>query len=107
MVKLSNVLLLYSLIVLMSIIPIGTCEKTYYAVIKSCAGWRLNKLPELKKFLRDEIDSYPVEVVFPGGDPQLVIMDNEGNEVEEISLVNMKGDELAALLEKKGFNKYA
>ena len=107
MVKLSIVLLLYSLIVLMSIIPMRTCEKTYYAVIKSCAGWRLNKLPELKKFLRDEIDSYPVEVVFPGGDPQLVIMDNEGNEVEEISLVNMKGDELAALLEKKGFNKYA
>ena len=107
MVKLSIVLLLYSLIVLMSMIPMRTCEKTYYAVIKSCAGWRLNKLPELKKFLRDEIDSYPVEVVFPGGDPQLVIMDNEGNEIEEISLVNMKGDELAALLEKKGFNKYA
>ena len=67
----------------------------------------MNKLPELKKFLRDEIDSYPVEVVFPGGDPQLVIMDNEGNEVEEISLVNMKGEQLAELLEKKGFHKYA
>ena len=38
MVKLRIVLLIYSFIVLMSIIPTGTCEKTYYAVIKSCAG---------------------------------------------------------------------
>ena len=32
---------------------------------------------------------YPVEVVFPGGDPKLVIMDNNGDQVEEINLTTM------------------
>lgn len=49
---------------------------------------------------------YPVEVVFPGGDPKLVIMDNNGDQVEEINLTTMSEKEIIDLLTQKGFGKY-
>ena len=81
-------------------------EKSYYAIIKSCAGWKLNSLPEIKNFLMKKASDYPVEVVFPGGDPKLVIMDNNGDQVEEINLTTMSEKEIIDLLTQKGFGKY-
>ena len=49
---------------------------------------------------------YPVEVVFPGGDPKLAIMDNNGDQVEEINLTTMSEKEIIDLLTQKGFGKY-
>ena len=100
-------IMLYSFIILMSLLPKGMCyEKSYYAIIKSCAGWRLNHLPELKRFIREKVPEYPVEVVFPGGDPRLVIMDNEGNEVEEFAIADMTEAQLEQLFAEKGIKKF-
>ena len=45
-------------------------------------------------------------MVFPGGDPIFCIIDDYGNEIEEISLINLKRDEIGELIEKKGFKKF-
>ena len=82
------------------------CNNNYIGIIKTCSGWRLNHLPEIKNFIRNLTDCYPIEVVFPGGDPRLVIMNNDGDEIEEISLLNMNIKEMENLLENKGFHKF-
>ena len=94
------------LFILLNSLFCRTSAKSQYAIIKSCAGWRLNSLPEIKNFLLKEVNNYPVEVVFPGGDPKLVIMDNEGNEVEEINLTQLNEKGIIHLLTQKGFGKY-
>jgi hypothetical protein len=66
----------------------------------------LNKLPEVKEFLKNYVDEYPIEVVFPGGDPRLTIMNHGGEEIEEISLVNMNKIDIERLLNQKGFYKF-
>ncbi len=60
----------------------------------------------MKNFLKSFADFYPVEVVYCGGDPRLVIMDKEGNELELIELDNLSEEQIAENLEKRGFNKY-
>ena len=77
-----------------------------FGIIKTCSGWRLNKLPEIKNFLKYDVQYYDVEVVYPGGDPIFCIIDNYGNEIEQISLINLKRDEIGELIEKKGFKKF-
>ena len=47
-----------------------------------------------------------MEVVFPGGDPQLVIMDNEGNEVEEFFIADMTEAQIEQLFAEKGIKKF-
>ena len=59
----------------------------------------------MKSFLKDFADNYPIEVVYCGGDPRLVIMDNDGTELEEIELEDKNEEEIAQLLESKGFHK--
>jgi hypothetical protein len=66
----------------------------------------LNKLPEIKNFLQYDVQYYDVEVVFPGGDPIFCILDNYGNEIEQISLIKYKRDEIGKLIEEKGFKKF-
>ena len=82
------------------------CNEKYYGIIKTCSGWRLNKLPEVKEFLKNYSDQYPIEVVFCGGDPRLSIMNYEGDEIEEISLVHKNKNQIEELLKEKGFEKF-
>ena len=82
------------------------CNEKYIGIIKTCSGWRLNKLPEVKEFLKNYVDEYPIEVVFSGGDPRLIIMNYEGDEIEQISLVHKTRNEIEELLKEKGFNKF-
>lgn len=58
---------------------------TLHGRIESCSGWKLNKLPVLKSFLKDgEAESYRnVEVKYvPGKQAVLTIYEGEGEEVE-------------------------
>ena len=82
------------------------CNEKYIGIIKTCSGWRLNHLPEVKEFIKNYADDYPIEVVFCGGDPRLIIMNYEGDEIEQISLVHKTRNEIEELLKEKGFNKF-
>ena len=73
------------------------------AIIKTCSGWRLNSLPLVKSFLFFQAESYPVEVVYCGGDPRLALMDDKGNELEEIDISEMNEEQIGNLIESKGF----
>ena len=55
--------------------------------------------------MKNFADNYPIEVVYCGGDPRLVIMDDQGNEIEEIELYDKNEQQIMDLLESKGINK--
>jgi len=60
----------------------------------------------VKSFLKIFAHEYPIEVVFCGGDPRLVLMDKEGNEIEEIELHSMDEQQISNLIISKGFEKF-
>lgn len=78
----------------------------YIGIIKTCSGWRLNSLPEVKNFLKGDADDYPIEVIFSSGDPVFILVDSEGKEIESHSLVHLKQNEIGLLISSKGFKKF-
>lgn len=56
--------------------------------------------------MQTKVQEYNVEVVYCGGDPAFFIMNKEGLEVEEHPLDAFSEDEIAELLESKGFGKF-
>jgi len=77
-------------------------------LIESCSGWALNKLPELKSFLKDgEAETYKgisIEYV-PGRSATLTIYENE-IEKERILLSSYKKKkDMHALMVEKGFER--
>ncbi len=60
----------------------------------------------MKNFLKSLADDFPIEVVYCGGDPRLVIMDLQGNEIEEIELDEKNEEQIVDILQQKGFLKY-
>ena len=59
----------------------------------------------MKSFLKNFAEDYPIEVVYCGVDPRFVIMDNKGNEIEEIQLQDKNEQQIVQLIESKGFYK--
>jgi hypothetical protein len=76
------------------------------AILKTCPACRLNYLQEIKNFIRDESQYYPLEVVFCTGDPRIVIMDNKGDEIETLEIAYLSKSQVMELLESKGFHRY-
>lgn len=80
------------------------------ALIQSCGGWALNKLPELKSFLKepDGVDLYKkVDVEFIPGRKAVMTIYQDGKEKEKITLSDYNDKEkLHALFVEKGFEKY-
>jgi len=80
------------------------------ALIQSCGGWALNKLPELKSFLKepDGVDLYKkVDVEFIPGRKAVMTIYQDGVENEKITLSDYNDKEkLHALFIEKGFQKY-
>lgn len=77
------------------------------AKVESCSGWRLNKLPEVKKFIFEDIPFYH-NVVFkpkPGAPPFLVLLDGEEEEIERIDLSKLNREECNELVTGLGFYK--
>lgn len=77
--------------------------------IESCPGWRLNKLPEVKSFLKEvgNVDTYKDITLkwTPGMSPKLTIFDDSGTTLEVIDLVKYNKKELHVLLQTKGFSQ--
>ena len=75
--------------------------------IKSCSGWRLNHLPEVKQFLKisGHADAYEGLVVnwVPGHTPTLFINSDAGEEIDRIDLSQYTTDQLHDLVKSKGF----
>ncbi len=53
----------------------------------------------------DKVNDYDVDVVFPGGEPLLQIIDAYGNEMKKIPLSDKSVDEIIGILEENGFGK--
>ena len=76
--------------------------------IRSCRGWKLNRLPEVKAFLKEgHVDEYQdVSVTWiPGHTPELHILNDEGELTEKVVLKDYTTDGLHSLMEEKGFKK--
>lgn len=81
------------------------------AKIESCSGWSLNKLPNLKRFLKGDSGAViyrNVEVEFIRGKKATMSIMEDGGEVENIILSDYeeKGEEgMHDLFKEKGFEK--
>ena len=71
-------------------------RNAFYAEIRSCSGWKLNRLPKVKEFIKQEAEKYEgVEVKYVGGDPRVVFYDSERNPItDEINLSEMDKDSI-------------
>jgi len=73
--------------------------------VESCAGWRLNKLPEVKRFIHEDLEKNYERTTFkkiPGKSPEMVFYNENGEELERIDITKMTRSELNALITAKG-----
>ncbi|XP_034941774.1 selenoprotein M-like [Chelonus insularis] len=81
---------------------------TYYdrAVIESCSGCSLNRLPDVKKFIFEDVPDYErVEYKnIAGAIPELVLYKNN-EEIERLPLSKLTREECNELLVSKGFTR--
>lgn len=76
--------------------------------IESCSGWALNKLPQLKSFLKDgEAEEYQnVEVTFIPGRKAVLTIYESGKEREKVTLSDISTKpEMHKLMVDKGFER--
>merc|ERR1712179_529542 len=77
----------------------------FEAVIESCSGWRLNKLPEVKNFIYGDFESKFERTVFkkiPGKAPEAIFYDAKNKVVEKLNIEKFSRSELNQLMIKKG-----
>lgn len=73
--------------------------------VESCAGWRLNKLPEVKRFIQEDLETLFDNTEFkkiPGKSPEMIFYNQHGEELERMDIANLVRSELVALLDRKG-----
>ena len=83
----------------------GEDTKIHSAKVESCAGWRLNKLPEVKTFIYEDLEKKYQRTSFkkiPGKSPEMIFYNDNGEELERLDISKMKRDELNALIVAKG-----
>jgi len=73
--------------------------------IESCPGCSLNRLPDVKKFVYEDLPKYDgIEFKkIHGAPPELVLFDGADEEVERLPLSSLSRKECNSLLESKGF----
>jgi len=77
-------------------------------VIESCAGWRLNRLPEVKNFIFQDFESKFDKTTFkkiPGKAPEAIFYNAAGKELERLNIEKLSRDELNKLMVTKGIPK--
>lgn len=82
-------------------------DRVVRAEVQSCRGCALNRLPEVKSFIYDDLPKY-VDVVFhpiPGAPPQLVLFNGAQEEIKRTDLAPLSRDECNALLNDWGFKR--
>ncbi|XP_046415177.1 selenoprotein M-like [Neodiprion fabricii] len=96
----------FALIVLLTL-SFGYASTNEYtaARVESCRGCSLNRLPEVKKFIFEDLPLYE-NVEFkpiPGAVPELVLLNKNDEEVERLQLSRLNREECNELLVNKGF----
>lgn len=76
-----------------------------YGFIRSCSGCQLNKMPELKSFLKNNSTQYDIDVLYPGGEPCFAILNSMGEELERTPIGDLTAEQICQLIEEKGFSK--
>lgn len=96
------------MIFLFMVLQVIACV-AFKAQIESCKGWRLNKLPEVRKFLLEpgHADTYEdLHIKWTGGhSPELTIYDENGSIVEQIDLSPYSVEQLHDLMAQKGVTR--
>jgi Sep15/SelM redox domain len=75
------------------------------AELRSCSGCKLNRLSDLRKFVKEEVSGYAgITVKFISGhNPELFIFDDAGLEIEKIDLTPYSLPDLHSLVRVLGF----
>lgn len=79
------------------------------ARVESCGGWRLNRLPQIKKFIYEDIPLFH-NVEFkskPGANPDLLLLNSNDEIIERIDLSKFDREGCNQMLMAKGFYKKA
>ncbi|XP_067011203.1 selenoprotein M [Anabrus simplex] len=77
------------------------------ARIESCKGCRLNRLPDVKKFIFEDVPLFK-DVTFkpiPGASPELILLNKFDQELERIDLAPLSRKDCNALLIDRGFQR--
>ncbi|XP_011308846.1 selenoprotein M-like [Fopius arisanus] len=75
------------------------------AVVESCSGCSLKRLPDVKQFIFEDLPLYDRTEFkhIQGAVPELVLYDNNNEEVERLQLSRLTREECNDLLQAKGF----
>lgn len=91
---------------------LGVCDASdrnavYSCRIESCSGWKLNRFPDVKRFLNQVVPLYHnVEVRWIGGANPDALFLNEYNEmVESVDLTKFKFEQMDEIFLSRGFFK--
>ncbi|XP_014474090.1 PREDICTED: selenoprotein M-like [Dinoponera quadriceps] len=99
----------FVLVLALSFISLANSASGYYASAKveSCSGCSLNRLPDVKHFIFEDLPQYN-NVEFKhiqGAVPELVFFNEHEEEVERLVLSSLTREECNDLLVSKGFTK--
>ncbi|KAH0955968.1 hypothetical protein HN011_008756 [Eciton burchellii] len=90
-------------------VPLANSVSGYYASarVESCKGCSLNRLPDVKRFIFEDLPQYN-NVEFKhiqGAIPELVLFNDHEEEIERLVLSSLTREECNDLLVSKGFTK--
>jgi len=77
--------------------------------VESCGGWQLNRMPQVKRFIYDDLPLFhncQLKTV-GGAKPELFLLNKEDEVVEKISLSDLSREECNDIVISKGFYKKA
>ncbi len=84
---------------------VNQVDSKYHAVLKTCSGWSLGRLPEVKDFIFHELHNYPIDVIYCGGDPYISIVDDNGKIIFETPIRGYTKTSIMNYLEENGFKR--
>ena len=95
------------LLLLLVLVPLVASEEVFApatrAVLLSCSGWRLNRLPEVKSFIHNEAQNFPnLEIKYVGGDPRIKFYNESGDEAGHVEVSNLSKVQIVDLLTSRG-----
>ncbi|XP_001600851.1 selenoprotein M-like [Nasonia vitripennis] len=98
-----------SAIVLSVLTDLAFASKGMYsrAVVESCRGCQLNRLPDVKAFILEDVPLYDNAEFkhIQGAPPELVLYDHAEKEIERLQIGLLTREECNELMYEKGFKK--
>lgn len=77
-----------------------------FLILKTCPGWRLNSLDEIKDFIRFDSIYLPIEVIYEDGYPRILFIDSTGDIFFSKYISHMKRDEINEFLSDLGYRRF-